>query len=64
VSDCTCLTMTELSQMMSRNEVVQSRYPCPVHGDGLMADVELLPRISMADKFISCPLLPDTEEER
>lgn len=30
---CTCLTMTQLAQMQARNEVVQSRHPCPVHGE-------------------------------
>lgn len=28
-----CLSMTELSSMMQRGEVVQSRHPCPVHGE-------------------------------
>jgi hypothetical protein len=42
---CTCLTHTQLTQMMTRNEVVQSREPCPVHGEPDLPPGTFVPRI-------------------
>ena len=32
-SDCTCLSRRELTSMMVAGRVMQSRPPCPVHGE-------------------------------
>lgn len=42
---CTCLSPAEVMQMMSRGEVMQSRYPCPLHPEPTFPEGTFLPLI-------------------
>jgi hypothetical protein len=61
---CTCLTMTQLAQMQARNEVVQSRYPCPVHGEPDWPEGMFIERIPVEDMEINLAPIDPLPEER